>query len=172
MQSGIRSCDTIIVCIGQDAAATFITVLNLLEMGILTVIAKATTYEEARILEKIGATRVIFPEKESAIRLANQMVSSDILEYIEISPDYQVAELEVPKEFSNKKLEDLHLMRKFNIIIIAIRRENEIKIIPKASEKLSEGDTLVIVGQTKDIFEFVKKFNPKAHKQNNEKKDN
>jgi trk system potassium uptake protein TrkA len=86
--SGVKVCDAVIVSIGEDAAASFLTVLNLKEIGIKNIIVKAKTHEDGRILEKIGATRVMYPEMESAIRLAHQLTSSDILEYLQVSPDY------------------------------------------------------------------------------------
>lgn len=160
-QSGISACEVVIVCIGESPEDNFLTVLNLKELGIKTIVANAQTEPEGKILEKIGVTKVIYPEKESAIRLANQLISSDILEYIEISPDYQVAEIDVPKTFINKKLEELNLRKKYSILIIALKRENENIIIPSSNEVLLKGDIMVVVGQTKDIIDFSKRFNSK-----------
>jgi trk system potassium uptake protein TrkA len=158
-ESGINACDTVIVSLGDNCDASFLTVLNLKEIGIKNIIVKAHTLEEGRILDKIGATRVIYPEMEGAIRLANQLTSSDILEYIEISPDYQVTEIEVPKEFIGKKIEELHIAKKFNILIIAIREKERTLIVPASTEIIKKGCVLVVVGQTKDILTFVKKYN-------------
>ncbi|OGJ20949.1 hypothetical protein A3K73_07355 [Candidatus Pacearchaeota archaeon RBG_13_36_9] len=156
--SGISACDTVIVCMGESAEDNFLTVLNLKELGIKTIISNAETDSEGKILGKIGAVKVVYPEKESAIRLANQLISSDILEYIEISPDYQVAEIDAPKKFVEKKLAELELRSKHHILIIALKRGNENIIIPSSEEFILEGDVLVLVGQTKDILEFGKKF--------------
>jgi trk system potassium uptake protein TrkA len=159
--SGISACDTVIVCMGESAEDNFLTVLNLKELGIKTIITNAATDSEGKILGKIGAAKVIYPEKESAIRLANQLVSSDILEYIEISPDYQVAEIDAPKKFVEKKLAELELRSKYHILIIALKRGNENIIIPSSEEFILEGDVLVMVGQTKDILDFSMKFGEK-----------
>lgn len=159
--SGISACDTVIVCMGGSAEDNFLTVLNLKELGIKTIITNAETNAEGKILQKIGAAKVVYPEKESAIRLANQLVSSDILEYIEISPDYQAAEIEAPKKFVEKKLGELELRSKYQILIIAVKRGNENIIIPSSEEVISKGDILVLVGQTKDILDFSKKFGEK-----------
>lgn len=160
-QSGISACSVVIVCLGGDAEATFLTVLNLKELGINTIIARAKTNAEGKILEKIGATKVVYPERESAIRLANQLVSSDILEYIEVSPDYQAAEIDAPESFIGKKLEDLKLTKKYRILVIALKRENENIIIPSSKQIVAKGDVIVIVGKTEDIIDFSKQFNPK-----------
>ncbi|MBI2665975.1 TrkA family potassium uptake protein [Candidatus Woesearchaeota archaeon] len=157
--SGVTSCDTVIVSIGEAADASFLTVLNLKELGISSVIAKAHTPEQGVILEKIGATRVIYPEKESAIRLANQLTSSDILEFLEISEEYQVAELPTPETFDGKSLEDLALPKEFNIIILAIKRNDKVIGIPQAKEVIKRDDVIVAVGQTKDMQRFLKKHN-------------
>jgi trk system potassium uptake protein len=159
--SGITACDTVIIGLGKNTEANFLTVLNLKELGIKTIIAKANSPAEGKILEKIGATKVVYPEKESAIRLANQLVSSDILEYIEVSPDYQVAEIEIPKNFINKKLEELNLIKRYRILVIAIKRQNKTIIVPTVNERLLEDDIIVIVGQTSDIVEFSMKYNSK-----------
>jgi len=159
--SGISACNTVIVCMGGSAEDNFLTVLNLKELGIKTIITNAETDSEGKILGRIGAAKIVYPEKESAIRLANQLISSDILEYIEISPDYQVAEIEAPKKFVEKKLGELDLRSRYQILIIALKRANENIIIPSSDEFIFDGDVLVVVGQTKDILEFSKKFGEK-----------
>nr|MBA4405605.1 hypothetical protein [Nanoarchaeum sp.] len=162
--SGIKACGTVIVSIGENTAASFLTVLNLKEIGIKEIIVKAKTYEDGRILEKIGATRIVYPEMEGAVRLAHQLTSSDILEFIEISSDYQVAEMDANKEFFEKRLEELHMIRKHNVLVLAIRRNGKTIIIPGGKEEVEKGDVLVIVGQTNDIVDFVKKFSSKNGK--------
>jgi trk system potassium uptake protein len=159
--SGISACHTVIVCMGESAEANFLTVLNLKELGIKTIITNADTEAEGKILQKIGATKVVYPEKESAVRLANQLISSDILEYIEVSPDYQAAEVTAPRIFVGKTIEDLNLRNKYRVLIIAIKREGENIIIPTSKEAILKDDIMIVVGSTKDILDFSKKFNNK-----------
>jgi trk system potassium uptake protein TrkA len=130
-------------------------------MNIPTIIVRANSLDEGKILEKIGATKVIYPEKESATRLANQITSSDILEYIEISPDYQVAEIAAPKEMIGKSIDSLKLRSKYKISILGIKRNGKVIVIPGAEEVISEKDILIIVGATQDIIDFNKKFHPR-----------
>ncbi len=158
-ESGIISCDTVIVCIGEAADASFLTVLNLKELGLASIIAKAHSPEQGVILEKIGATRVIYPEKESAIRLANQLTSSDILEFLEVSEEYQVAEMPAPKAFDQQTLEALHLREDFNIIVLAIKRNDKVIGVPQSKEVIQRDDLIVAVGQAKDMQKFLKKYN-------------
>lgn len=158
-ESGITGCDTVIVAMGSALEASFMTVLNLKELGLKTIIAKASTPEQGTILEKIGASKVIYPERESAVRLASQVTSSDILEFLEVSPNYQVAEFAAPSEFYGKSLEQLQLQKEYNVLVLAIRRKNQVMGIPGGKEKVREGDVLVAVGQTKDANKFLRKWN-------------
>jgi trk system potassium uptake protein TrkA len=164
LQSGISTCDTAVVCLGSGNAEAYLTVLALKEIGIQNIIVRASTDDEGKIFQKIGATKVIFPEKETAIRLANQLTSSDILEYIEVSPDYQVAEVSAPNDFLGRAIDSLKLRSKFGISILAIRKEDRVIVIPSAEQEIEENDILVIVGATNDIIDFNKKFNPKIKK--------
>lgn len=157
--SGVLQCDVAIVGIGNaDISSSLMTVLNLKELGVRTIIARAVSSEHGKILSKIGANRVIFPEKESAIRFANQITSSDILEFIEVSPHYQAGEFIVPKEFIGKSIDSLNLPKNYRILVLAIRRGSNVIVIPRVSEKIKQGDILVIVGQTKDIVSLGKKY--------------
>jgi trk system potassium uptake protein len=159
-KTGVSACETVVVCLGGDPNSSFLTVLNLKEMGIQNIIARAKTDEQGKILQKIGATKVVYPEKESGIRLANQLVSSDILEYIEISPDYQVAEIEAPKSFVGNKVEDLNLAKKYGVLMLALKSKNENIIIP-SKQVIEKGNIISIVGKTLDIISFSKKFSNK-----------
>lgn len=161
INGGVSACDTAIVCLSAESPDIYLTVLNLKEIGISNIIVRARTDEEGKILQKIGATRVIYPEKESAVRLANQITSSDILEYIEISPDYQVAEVQAPSEFIGKAIDSLKLRSKYSISILAIRENDKVIVVPSADQKVEKNNVLVIVGATKDIVNFSKKFGRK-----------
>ncbi|MBI4148464.1 TrkA family potassium uptake protein [Candidatus Woesearchaeota archaeon] len=157
-QAGVLSCDVVIVAMGERISASLITTLNLKELGAKYIIAKANHYEQARILEKIGADRIVYPERDSAIRLANQLVSSDILQFIEASPDYMVYEVQAPKEFFDKSLHDLNLRRTHKIVVLAIRRDGTSIIIPETTHSIDKGDELVIIGKTDDLRTFMHAF--------------
>ena len=158
LESGIKNCSMVVVAIGSNANASFLTVLNLKELGVEKIIAKAHTLEQGRILEKIGATKVVYPERESAVRLANQLISSDVLEKIEISPDYLVNELEVPEEFVGQKLENLGLRKKNRVMVIAIKRAGETIMIPAYEEIVKKEDILVLVAHKDDMQKFREEF--------------
>ena len=157
-ESGITNCQTVIVAIGEDMKSSVLTALNLKELGVKNIVAKAHSDEHARILEKIGCNNVLLPEKESGIRLANQLTSSDILEFIEVSPDYKVEEINSPKDFVGKKLGELDLRKQFQVIILAIRHPEGTIIIPTPEEEITKRDTLVVLSKTEDMSVFKKKF--------------
>ena len=131
-ESGIINCDTVIVAIGEDMKSSVLTALNLKELGIKNIVAKAHSDEHSRILEKIGCNKVMLPEKESGIRLANQLTSSDILEFIEVSPDYKVNELIAPSALLGQKLASLDLRKKYRVRPIFFVLKNLLSFRPES----------------------------------------
>ncbi|PIN72555.1 potassium uptake system protein, partial [Candidatus Woesearchaeota archaeon CG10_big_fil_rev_8_21_14_0_10_45_5] len=127
-EAGVANCDTAIIATGNSSA--IIITLVLAEMGVKKIIAKADDEIHGMALQKVGATKVVFPEQDSGIRLANQLVSSEILEYIEISKEYSVQELAVPRGLIGKTLMQLDFRKKYNVSIIAIKRKDEIIVVP------------------------------------------
>jgi trk system potassium uptake protein TrkA len=157
-ESGILNADLIIVSIGRAIRASIMTVLTLKELGAKFVIAKAHSDEQGKILEKLGADKVVYPERDAGIRLANQLTSSDILEFMEISPDYQVNEVDAHKEFIGKMLAQLELRSKHKIIVLAVRRNGESIIIPPATQLIEKGDTLVVLAKNEEMKSFLSRF--------------
>ncbi len=157
-ESGFKNCNMVIVAIGEDVESSFLATANLKALGIKYIVAKAQTEQQGKILAKIGADRIIYPEHDSGVRLANQLTQSDILEFIEVSPDYIVKEVKVPKEFIGKSLRELQLPNKFRILVLAIKRGNNTEIMPHVDERTGMNDIFVIVGRKDDILSFLKKF--------------
>lgn len=161
---GIENVDCAIVGIGSNLEASILITLNLKEIGIGEIVTKAVNPTHGKVLRRIGATRVIFPERDMGARLANSLISPKILEQIELSPDYSIMETVAPKKFLNKSLEKLEVRAKFGIDVIAIKKkepiiteagETEVKerinIAPEASDVIEEEDVLVVIGSKKDI---------------------
>ena len=160
---GIENVDCAIISIGNLEASILIT-LTLKEIGIGEIVTKAVNPTHGKVLRRIGATSVIFPERDMGARLANSLISPKILEQIELSPDYSIMETIAPKKFLNKSLQVLDVRAKFGINVIAIRKkepiiteagETEVKerinIAPEAGDVIEEGDVLVVIGSKKDI---------------------
>jgi len=155
--AGIRNCDTVIVAVG-DIESSILISLILEEFGIKNIIAKAVSDVHEKVLRKIGVKEVVFPEADMGIRVVNRLTSTNILDYISISPDVDLLEYKASKKLLNKSLKELTLRNRFGINIIAIKRDDNVIVSPSADELILEGDELFFIGKTQDILEFKKEF--------------
>jgi trk system potassium uptake protein len=156
-ESGLDECDTAVVAIGHSIQENILVTLMLKELGIKTVVARAVDDLHEKALQKIGATRVINPEKAMGVRLANQLISSDIFDILEISPEYTVQEFKAKKVFIGKTLNELDLRRKHQVAVLAIKRDQHLIILPEAEEVVKRDDVLLAVGKTKNIHRGIHK---------------
>ncbi|EPH99576.1 MULTISPECIES: potassium channel family protein [unclassified Enterococcus] len=158
---GIRNFDHVIIAIGEDIQASILVTLMVKEMGVPSVLAKAQNGYHARVLEKIGADRVVHPERDMGIRIAHNLVSKNILDYLELSEDYSLAEIRVANpKFFNKTLEELNFRQRYDLTVVAIRRPNQkIIVSPAADEVVLENDNLVVIGETEDVDILDDKMN-------------
>lgn len=152
-EAGIQNCDTVIVCIGEKIDVCILTTLNVLSMGVPRVIAKAISFEQGKVLEKIGA-EVIYPEHDMALRLANRLMSSRLLDYIALSDDISISEFRLPERFHKKTVFESNLRRKFELNIIAIQHEGTTTTNITPDLLLYENDVIVVVGKQQDIDKF------------------
>ncbi|MBZ4663391.1 MAG: TrkA family potassium uptake protein [Caloramator sp.] len=148
---GIRNFDIAVITIGSDVQSSVLVTLLVKELGVKYVIAKAQNELHAKVLYKIGADRVVFPERDMGIRVAHNLCSSNILDYIELSSDYSIMEVTALEEWEDKTLKELNLRTRYGINIMAIKRGNDINISPVAEDKIKKGDILVVIGGTDDI---------------------
>ena len=159
--------DVAVIGIGSSLEASILTTMQLKEMGVKTVVAKATTRSDKKILSRVGADRIIFPERDMGVRVANSLVSPTIFDYIQVSPGFGIVETRVPKDLQGQTLGEANVRSRFGVDIVALRRqaprldkngESELKdtviIAPPASEVLGENDTLVVIGEEKNIEKF------------------
>lgn len=154
---GIRNFDVVIVAIGQDMQASILVTVMLKEMGVREVIAKARTELHGRVLAKVGADKVVFPERDMGIRVARALVTKNILDQIELSPDYSILELVAPEEFVGKTLEESAIRLKHGVTVLAIRRGSDVIISPGAKQVIEPGDILVTVGRN-DRLKRLERF--------------
>ncbi|AIM15283.1 MULTISPECIES: TrkA family potassium uptake protein [Neobacillus] len=152
---GIRNFDTVIVAIGNDIQASILSVLLLKELGVKKVIAKALNNLHGQVLEKVGADWVIFPERDMGIRVAHQLLSPNVLNFIEISKNYSVEEVRATEKMKDKTLRELDIRAKYNLSVIAIRNDNELTISPSPDKIIDEGDVLVVIGENRDLERFA-----------------
>ncbi|SEP16162.1 TrkA family potassium uptake protein [Paenibacillus sp. OV219] len=153
---GVRNLDCGIVAIGDDIQASIMSAILLKDIGIKKVVAKALTELHGRVLKKVGVDQVVYPERDMGVRIANQLVSPNLLDYIELSEDYTIAEMAVPKRLSGKSLREINLRAKYGCSVVAINKSKGIVIAPSATDVLSEKDVIVVIGTNGQIEEFEK----------------
>ena len=154
---GIRDFDCAVIAIGDNLAASVLATMNMKELGVPYVVCKAYDEVHRRVLEKLGADRVLIPEKEIGARLARSLASANVLDYIELSEDYGIAEVPLPKSWKGKTLRELNVRAKLGVNIIAIRRDGSIAVSPSAEYEMKEADVVVVLGDSRAL-EAVQKL--------------
>ena len=157
--SGIADVNVAVVSIGENIESSLLAVMLLHELGVQTVVAKAVTPLHGRILERLGVSKVIFPERDMAIRLAHSLVMPNVLDYVELSRDFSFVELPAPASFLGQTLRQLELRPKYGLTLIAIKRRdadgNEVtNAAPSAEELLRKDDILVLLGSNTKLADF------------------
>lgn len=145
---GVRNMDCAIVAIGGDLAASVLVTMNMKELGVPYIVCKAHDETHRRVLEKLGADRVVIPEKENAARLARGLSSPNVLDYIELSEDYGIVEVPAPRIWCGKTLKELNIRAKLGVNILAVRRNGKINVAPAADFQIESGDVMVILGDS------------------------
>ena len=157
---GVQNVDTAIVSIGERIEASILVVMILKEMGIKNIIAKAATTLHGKVLENLGVLRIIYPERDMAVRVAQSLVRPSIVEQLELSEEYSIVELPTPAHLIGKTLKDSQLRSKYRVNLIAIKRKvtTEKGIVKKSwnvnpvpTDVMEEGDILVLIGMNEDI---------------------
>jgi trk system potassium uptake protein TrkA len=149
------------VVIGEDMEAGILATANLKEMGVPFVVARAMSRLHARVLERIGADRIIEPEKDMGVQVARTMASPAVMDYVDLGGDEALIEAEVPEEWVGKSLADLHLSRQSGLTILAVKPKGKAGTIPNADTVLGEGD-VIVVGGTKEKLDRSKLLHPKG----------
>jgi trk system potassium uptake protein TrkA len=166
---GIDKVDVAVVSIGQGTAQGFesaiLTVVNLKQMGVKNIYARAETATAGQVLARIGATEVIYPELESAQRWAYKLIAPHVEEKIDFAPGYNLARVEAPPSFDGKTVVDLQLRQKYNVNLVAIKRgehewakkADEIINVPMPETVIYKGDILIIAGSDHDLAKLPQK---------------
>ncbi len=150
-QMGVQDFDAAIVNIGTDIKASGVITMLLKEMGVPMVVAKAQDEMHGRLLKRLGADRVIYPERDMGRRLAHRLLSGNILDYIEVSDDFSLVEIAPLNEWLNRSLGELDLRRKRGINVIAIRSNGRVQVSLDADTIIRAGDLLLVVGERKAL---------------------
>jgi trk system potassium uptake protein len=150
-EAGIFEFDTVIVAIGNYLQESIITTLNVKEAGIAHVVAKASSDIHAKLLQKVGADRVVLPEYEAGCSLAQMLTNPGILDRFDLGPQYSIVELKVPESFHGKTILELRLRADYGLNVLAIGQEENFDINPKPNRQFNSGEVLVVIGNTQDI---------------------
>jgi len=150
---GIQEDDVVIVSFGEDLAASTLITLHLKEMKVKRIIVKAPNEDHKHVLEKVGATEVIIPEREMADKVAKSLISPNVLDYIPLSDEYTICEIVPPPSFMGKSIAELHLRSKYHIEVIAVRETlpERLTMVPRADFVIKDSDVLVVIGKEGDI---------------------
>lgn len=143
---GVADCECAVVAIGDNLGASVLATMNLKELGVPYIVCKAYDETHRRVLEKLGADRVLIPEKEVANKLANSLTSPNVLEYIELSRDYGIVEVPAPRSWTGKTIRELNVRARLGVNIIAIQHDGQVDVSPSADYLVRSGDVMVLLG--------------------------
>jgi len=151
----IASFDHVIIAIGHNMQASILATINAKDLGAKNVIAKAENHTHLRVLTKIGADVVVQPEREMGERVARKLLAPNMLNFIELSDDYSMAEIQIVNPaFYGRSIKDLNIRKKFGLNVIAVRHANEVIVAPEASYTLQEKDIVSVVGPKDMVDDF------------------
>jgi trk system potassium uptake protein TrkA len=150
-EAGILEFDTVIVAIGNYLEESVITTLNLKEGGVKYVIAKASSETHGKLLERVGADLVVYPEYEAGCELAYTLTKPGILDRFELDPDHSIVEILIPEAFDGKTLAQIELRRRYGLNVLALGNDDKLIINPNPQDILNKGLSMVVIGSNKDI---------------------
>ena len=154
---GLRNFEHVIVAIGEDIQSSILTTLILKELGVQQITAKANNDYHEKVLRKIGADYVVHPERDMGIRIANHILSNNVLDYLELSDEHSIMEIKASDRLAGRSFVDLDIRAKYGINIVGIKRGEEIIITPEPTDPILMGDLLIVIGADVDINRFMKK---------------
>ena len=150
---GIQNCDTVVVCIGEKIDTSILVTLNVVNLGVKRVIAKAISRDQGEVLEKIGA-EVVYPERDMALRLAKKMLVSSVMDSITLDNNVEISEVMVPTRVIGKSLEETRFRQKTGLNIIAIQHKGITETEISPGYIFAEGDILVVIGKSENVSRY------------------
>lgn len=152
---GLGNFDVVIVAISSDVRASIMATVMAKEMGVPKVVCKAKDELQAKVLYKIGADKVVFPERDMGIRLAYNLASENILDQINLDPEYSIMEIVTPQNWVGKTIIELNLRAKYDITVLAVKTQSGLKVMPSPNYKMQEKNILIIIGNTDKISDII-----------------
>lgn len=152
---GLGNFDVVIVAISSDIRASIMVTIMAKEMGVPKIVCKAKDELQAKVLYKIGADKVVFPERDMGIRLAYNLASENILDQINLDPEYSIMEIVTPQNWVGKTIIELNLRAKYDITVLAVKTQSGLKVMPSPNYKMQEKNILIIIGNTDKISDII-----------------
>lgn len=150
-EAGIFEFDTVIIAIGNYLQESIITTLNIKEAGVPYVVAKASSEVHGKLLERVGADRVVYPEYEAGCALARSLTQPSILDRFELDLHHSIVEISVPEEFHGKTVMELQLRNRYGLNLLAVGQDEQFEINPAPTTRLFKGLAMVVIGSNRDI---------------------
>lgn len=151
---GIRNFDVVIVAVGHDIQTSILITVVLKELGVKKVVAKAQNELHGKVLMKVGADKVVYPERDMGTRVAHSLVSSKVLDLIELSPDYSIMEVVAPDFVVGKTLKETSMRENFGVTVMAVKRGKQLVVSPSPDDPILEGDILVVIGDNDNLHKL------------------
>jgi trk system potassium uptake protein TrkA len=153
---GIAEVEVAVVSLGNNREASILAAMTLQDMGVKEIVVKAVSDQHARVLKRLGVSRVVFPEKDMGRRVAERLLAPQILEHLELSAEYGIEEIVPPGDFLGKTIGDLRFRTKYGVSVLAIRRETatgkeEMLVNPTRDDKILANDLLIVIGHESDL---------------------
>ena len=148
---GLQDADAVVVSLGERMDASILVTLYLKELGIREIVVKAVSEDHGKILHLIGATEIVHPERDTARRVARGLGLRSIVEYLPLAADSSLVEVHIPAEFTGKTLAELEIRKRYQVLVVAIKRGDGLIIATGGDERLQPGDVLVLVGRDDDL---------------------
>lgn len=156
-EMGIQNCDLVVVCIGSNIEASILATMNIINLGVPTVISKATSEVQGEVLEKLGA-KVVYPEYDMAVRTAKKILQKNLRDYISMGKDVEIVEVELTDKMIGKSILDLGLRKRYSLNVIAIHHEKGIELEFLPSYQLKKGDVVVVIGKEENVSRFINDY--------------
>lgn len=155
---GITDFDCVIVTVSKDVEVNILVTSMLKSMGVKYVVSKAVSELHARVLKQVGADKIVFPDKDMAVKLAQSLTASSVLDFIELSDKYAIVEVEIPASWIGKSLRQLNVRAVYGITVVALKnhKTDSIDVTPDSDYQFREGDILVVIGSNEDINKLLK----------------
>jgi len=165
-EAGVFEFDVVIIAIGDFIQESIITTLNVKENGVKYVVAKASSHIHGKLLKRVGADRVVFPERDAGYELAHEIAQPDILDKFELDPEHSIVDIQVPEAFDGLTIAELELRTRYGLNVIAVKNGDQFQINPTPDCRLVQGSQMIVVGANADIKRLP--TTPNQHIQSNE----